>query len=362
MPDQANHRLQSIAPPRLPRREGAQRFADGMVFMNATRRNGISGGVQPQFTDSRRRSVWACAMARTRMATGRPVCARARWSPGRRRRPSRPAAPAHRPARAPCEIVAGAPPAQEACVICCRVMRTAWTICVLALLPTGCEAYVVASPAIGRVSKCAAPALALAPRPRVSTVIADAAADADPSGDVGGGSDAAASDAGAPSPSAFGRARAWFSKYAKFDRKKMQTLGVDFMFTYGVVSNLNVAVTAALAWGVFCRTTGLSPLAPGQVKGYVAAYTTIYLSLGTVLRPVRMAFAVTATPLYARAVAKVRQVLPFRESRPPLNRTLAIILLSILLNVFATGILAALGCSLASLITGVPLLPPRVAA
>ena len=138
----------------------------------------------------------------------------------------------------------------------------------------------------------------------------------------------------------------------------LQTLGVDFVFTYGVVSNFNVAFTAALAWASFSRATGLSPLAPGQFKGFVAAYGAIYISLGTILRPVRMALAVSVTPLYSKAIAAVRSSLPFRESRPQLNRTLALVMLSLLLNVFATGVLTFLGASIASLVTGVPMFPP----
>ena len=152
--------------------------------------------------------------------------------------------------------------------------------------------------------------------------------------------------------------RAWFKKWAKFDRATLQTLGVDFVFTYGIVSNLNVALTASLAWAAFSRATGLSPLAPGQLKGYGAAYAAIYLSLGTVLRPVRMALAVSVTPLYTMAVSKVRARLPFGESRPKLNRTLAIITISVLLNLVGLVTLTALGAWIASLVTGVPMFPP----
>lgn len=165
----------------------------------------------------------------------------------------------------------------------------------------------------------------------------------------------------APEPqSGFGKVRAWFSKWAKFDRASLSKLGVDFLFTYGVVSNLNVALTASLAWAAFSTRTGLSPLYPGAKAGFVAQYAIIYATVGTLLRPVRMALAVSATPLYSRAVLKLRTNLPFYKSRPKVNRTIAIFLVSVLLNVVASGLLAAFGCFIASLVTGVPMFPPRV--
>jgi len=135
-------------------------------------------------------------------------------------------------------------------------------------------------------------------------------------------------------------------------------MGVDAFFTYGVVSNLNVGVTVAIAWATFSRTAGLSPLAPGQWKGFVGTYTAIYLSLGTLLRPVRMALSVSLTPLYTRGIAGVRSRLPFRQTRPKLNRTLALVLTSLALNVVCTSGVIILGAWLAGVITGVPMIPP----
>ena len=101
-------------------------------------------------------------------------------------------------------------------------------------------------------------------------------------------------------------------------------------------------------------------LAAGAKAGFLVEYAIIYATLGTLLRPVRMALAVSATPLYSRAVGKLRSSLPFYESRPKLNRTIALFLMSVLLNVFASGLLAAFGCYIASIITGVSFFPPPV--
>jgi len=158
--------------------------------------------------------------------------------------------------------------------------------------------------------------------------------------------------------SPFGRFRAWLTKWSRFDKAQLKTLGVDAFFTYGVVSNINAGLTVALAWGTFSAASGLSPLVPGQWKGFFATYTGIYLSLGSVLRPFRLALAVGCTPIYTRFVSKVRDSLPFRSSRPALNRTLAIFLVSVLLNIVGTCGIIGLGVWTAGVVTGVPAFPP----
>ena len=155
-----------------------------------------------------------------------------------------------------------------------------------------------------------------------------------------------------------GGLRTWMKKWASFDKDKIKSLGIDAFFTYGVVSNLNVALLTAIAWTTFSTTTGLSPLAPGQWKGFVATYGALYISLGSIMRPFRMAFAVTATPIYSAFVTRIRSGLPFAESNPKLNRTLALIVVSICFNMAGTFLLIAGGAWVAGQISGVPPLPP----
>ena len=152
--------------------------------------------------------------------------------------------------------------------------------------------------------------------------------------------------------------RAWFSKWMKFDREQLGKLGVDAFFTYGVVSNINAGITVALAWGTFSRTTGLSPLAPGMWPKFGATYFAIYLSLGSLLRPVRLAASVGLTPVYSKTVARIQDALPFRTTRPKLNRTLALLVMSLGFNTVGTCSLIALGVYVAGVVTGVPAVPP----
>lgn len=164
--------------------------------------------------------------------------------------------------------------------------------------------------------------------------------------------------AGDEPASPLGRFKAWFKKWASFDKDQLKTLGVDAFFTYGVVSNINAGFTVALAWSTFSKASGFSPLAAGQWKPFLATYFAIYATLGSILRPFRFALAVTATPLYTRFVKGIRDRLPFRETKPRLNRTLALVFVSMLLNVVGTSAIIFFGISIAGLISGVPPFPP----
>jgi len=154
------------------------------------------------------------------------------------------------------------------------------------------------------------------------------------------------------------RFRAWFSKYAKFDKDTLAKSGVDAFFTYGVVSNLNAALTLSLAWGAFSRASGLSPLVPGQWKSFLAVYVGIYATVGTIMRPFRFALAMGLTPVYSKMILLVRGKLPFYTSNPKLNRSLALLLISLLGNGVGTCALIGGGVWVAGLVTGVPAFPP----
>ena len=215
---------------------------------------------------------------------------------------------------------------------------TLTTLCLASLLASSTGFAV--QPAV-RTSPCVAFAgQALPLRVAPSTILADEAA--------------ASSDSEGP----IKRIRAWFGKYAKVDKATLAKSGVDAFFTYGVVSNLNAGLTLSLAWGTFSRASGLSPLAPGQWKSFLAVYVGIYATLGTVLRPFRFALAIGLTPTYSDMISRVRGRLPFRDSNPKLNRSLALFLVSLLGNSVVTCAFIAFGVWFAGLVTGVPPFPP----
>jgi len=152
--------------------------------------------------------------------------------------------------------------------------------------------------------------------------------------------------------------RSWFKKWASFDKEKLKTFGVDAFFTYGVVSNINAGFLVTLAWMTFSQSSGMSPLAPGAWKKFAATYGALYISLGSILRPVRFAVAAGSTPYYTALVARLRKRLPLRQQRPQLNRGLAMFIVALLLNVGLTFGIVFAGVSFAGLVTGVPPFPP----
>ena len=155
-----------------------------------------------------------------------------------------------------------------------------------------------------------------------------------------------------------GKVKAWYMKYWKVDKAQLRALGVDAIFTYGVLSNMNVAMLATLSWFVATKATGLSPLVAGQWKYFISTYVGFYVSLGAIIRPFRVALTFTVTPLYSLIVEKIRAFLPLRKRLPKVNRIVAIFIVSIMFNVVGTFGLIALGASFAGLLTGVPPVPP----
>lgn len=163
--------------------------------------------------------------------------------------------------------------------------------------------------------------------------------------------------AAAAPTSAPGRARAWLTKWNTFDRTALGKLGVDAFFTYGLVSNLNAGLTISFAWFSFCQQTGLSPLAPGQWPKFLLTYGVIYATFGTVTRPLRMAFSVSVTPLFSSVMKRLQARMPFAETRPKLNRTLTLLLFSVVGNMLCTFLLIAAGVWTAGIVSGVPPFP-----
>ena len=134
--------------------------------------------------------------------------------------------------------------------------------------------------------------------------------------------------------------------------------GSNFIFAYNFISTVNQGCTIALASATFTRSSGLSPFAPGQWPKFLAVYLTIYLALGNALRPFRLALGVWITPRFGRVVKAQQRRLPFVETRPRLNRFLALLIVSLLVNIVALLVITTSGIWLGSVLTGVPVFPP----
>mmetsp|Transcript_33004 Transcript_33004/g.72787 ORF Transcript_33004/g.72787 Transcript_33004/m.72787 type:complete len:303 (-) Transcript_33004:1866-2774(-) len=134
-------------------------------------------------------------------------------------------------------------------------------------------------------------------------------------------------------------------------KQKLAKMGLSALLSYGFVSNMSYSVTVSLAWFGFSKKTGLSPLAPGQWKPFLAVYAGFYI-FNNVIRPVRLAVSVGVTPYFDRAVAAVQR-------RTKLNKSASIGIVVFLANFCGTLTAMGSGILLASIASGVPIFPPR---
>lgn len=134
-------------------------------------------------------------------------------------------------------------------------------------------------------------------------------------------------------------------------KQKLAKMGLSALLSYGFVSNMSYSVTVSLAWFGFSKKTGLSPLAPGQWKPFLAVYAGFYI-FNNVIRPLRLAVSVGVTPYFDRAVAAVQR-------RTKLNKSASIGIVVFLANFCGTLTAMGSGILLASIASGVPIFPPK---
>ena len=113
----------------------------------------------------------------------------------------------------------------------------------------------------------------------------------------------------------------------------------DFLYTFVV------------RWFGFSKKTGLSPLAPGQWKGFLAVYAGFYV-FNNFIRPMRLAASVGVAPYFERAVNAI-------QKKTKLNKGASIGIVVFLANVCGTTSLMSLGIYIASLAAGIPVFPPK---
>lgn len=134
-------------------------------------------------------------------------------------------------------------------------------------------------------------------------------------------------------------------------RQRLTKAGLSVVLSYGWVSNVSSVSMAALSWYVFNRRTGLSPLAPGQWKPYLAIYAGFYV-FNNIIRPLRFAFSVSVSMYFDRIIAYIQE-------KFGVGRGVAIGLTVFLANVVGTCSLLAFLVSVASAASGVPIFPPK---
>jgi len=147
----------------------------------------------------------------------------------------------------------------------------------------------------------------------------------------------------------------FFYKYKKTNddddgltfKQKLANMGLSALLSYGFVSNMSYCVSVGLAWFGFSKQTGLSPLAPGQWKKFLAVYAGFYV-FNNIVRPIRLAISVGVTPYFDKAVARVQR-------KTGLKKSLSIGIVVFLANICGTTSLMGLAIWIASIAAGVPI-------
>lgn len=134
-------------------------------------------------------------------------------------------------------------------------------------------------------------------------------------------------------------------------RQRLAKMGLATVLSYGWISNTNAMVLVSAAWYAFCAKTGMSPLYPGQWKNFLGVYAGFYM-FSNLLRPARVTIAVAIGPYFDRIINWVQ-----RKTRLP--KAAAVTCTVLLVNLGGTLLLMVGGISAASLLSGVPVFPPK---
>jgi hypothetical protein len=134
-------------------------------------------------------------------------------------------------------------------------------------------------------------------------------------------------------------------------KEMLAKMGLSTLLSYGWVSNMSYCVTVSLAWFGFTKKTGLSPLAPGQWKPFLAVYAGFYV-FNNFIRPIRIAASVGVSKYFDMVINNVQE-----KTKVP--RGVAIGITVFLFNIVGTCSFMALGISIASALSGVPIFPPK---
>jgi len=143
-----------------------------------------------------------------------------------------------------------------------------------------------------------------------------------------------------------GRLLAWRPKKVSSDQ--LAAMGVATLLAYGAVSNVNMAACVILSWVTYGKTTGMSPLDAGQWPGFIAIYAGIWVA-NNFLRPLRVAAAIALGPFFERIVK-------FCERKLKVSQQAAFGLTVFVINIVGTLTILGGGLTLATAVTGTPLL------
>ena len=135
---------------------------------------------------------------------------------------------------------------------------------------------------------------------------------------------------------------------AKLDKAKLASIGSSCALSYGAISNVNAISLLIIAWVTFGKSQGLSPLDPGCWTKYLAAYALLYASVGNLLRPARIALAISLTPAFDKIV-------DFFMGKFNFSKPVAFGATVFFVNVCGSFTYLFLGLFIATTVTGAPL-------
>lgn len=133
-----------------------------------------------------------------------------------------------------------------------------------------------------------------------------------------------------------------------FSRKALAGLGLNAVLAYGFVSNVSYITCLILSWVSHGKLYGISPLAPGQRKNFLAIYGGFWVT-NNILRPLRFSLSLVLTPFFNKLVDFVVQKTGFKR---PTSTGIVVFLV----NFCGTISYLVLGLLLATTMTRTPLL------
>jgi hypothetical protein len=135
----------------------------------------------------------------------------------------------------------------------------------------------------------------------------------------------------------------------KFGKEALAGLGLNALLAYGFVSNVSYITCLILSWVSHGKLTGLSPLAPGQKKQFLAIYGGFWVT-NNILRPLRFSLSLVLTPFFNKLIDLV-------QGKTGFKRATSTGIVVFLVNVCGTVSYLVLGLIAATTMASVPLLP-----
>jgi len=129
--------------------------------------------------------------------------------------------------------------------------------------------------------------------------------------------------------------------------QKLAKMGFSVLLSYGFVSNMSYSVSVSLAWYVFSKQTGVSPLAKGQWPKFLAVYAGFYV-FNNVIRPVRITLSAYVASYFDRMVKATQEKFHCKKG-------VAISIIVFFFNIVGTLSAMSAGITLASIASGVPI-------